>query len=134
MARVNVNRGTRVQFIEIHKMMEPVISKGLDGLVQYAEGWSDERISKETGAGIQTVQGTRKDCFGNLRTASSKEENAARIQALELQVSVLAKNFTELALLHSRLCATLHINKIATVKHLAGIVENMNGADHPGVK
>ncbi len=86
------------------EMMKGVITKNPDGTVQYAEGWSDQRICDEIGfpKGLTAVTNIRRKKFGTVIARSGKAaDNDAlldMIAELRRDLNALSRSVTRLAL------------------------------------
>lgn len=59
---------------------------------RFRDGWTDEKIAKETGAAVQFVTKRREEDFGPLKMPSEIEQERARLDALEARVDAYEKH------------------------------------------
>ena len=119
MAEKTNRKMSRLELIKTHALLEKVIVKMDGGLVRYEDGWSDERVGEEIGVTKRNVQGARTELFGNLQPAARGSADPAELAVVRSAITRLSDQYAELVLKYNDLVATLALNKVAPVKHLA---------------
>lgn len=73
---------------EIYEFLKTVLAKREDGLVEYKEPWTEQRVADKFKVGVSNVAGVRKS-FGNLQHSSRALEG--RVMYLEAKVGDLIR-------------------------------------------
>lgn len=77
---------------EIDLFMGTVIKKFADGVCEYLDGWSDQKVADKFGCTANNVSGLREAEYGLLRPAPPKSPLEERIKKLEDRVLLLEQN------------------------------------------
>lgn len=82
------------------------------GFAVYEEGWSDERVAKETGdhLNVYHIRKLRLEAIGEIRSVT-------RAGTYE-QLADLQSKYNDLILKHNKLVDSLSVNKVLDVRHL----------------
>lgn len=78
-------RATAIQTINAGKLLE-AHCKSNDGIAQYEEGWSDQKIATETGAPLSMVQTLRREMVGNIIERGASTSNV-RLDMIETRLT-----------------------------------------------
>lgn len=123
-SRKTVRKTTRVELIKANSLLEKYLEKMPDGTVQYKDGWDDGKIAMAVALDMPrtSIGNIRNELFGPLRKEGSAVAGAdpARVTALEAELNSMKEKFSQLVLLHQKLCDNLSVNRIVDVRHLRG--------------
>lgn len=125
MSRKIVRRLTQVEVVKMgqllhdHVSLLPKETETSPQLCEYEEGWDDDRIAKEIAADLtaQHAGNLRMNMFGRLFVKSGNDL-AKRVEELERKLTEQGAKMAELISKHDKLCATLTLERTATVNHL----------------
>ena len=102
-------RASRIQILQIGKLLEENIIKAPDGTVTYKPPWTDELIATHVKCASASVAATRREVYGNF--PSNRSADGTRLDALEKLVNELVEKHDKLALL-------LSVNRVTDARHL----------------
>lgn len=125
MARKIARRLTQVEVVKMGQLLHdrvvqlPKQNEDDPQLCEYEEGWDDERIAREIAPDLTAVHAgnLRQNMFGRLFVKAAPEQNK-RIEELERKLAEQGAKMAELISKHDKLCATLTLERTASVNHL----------------
>ena len=99
----------RAQIVKAAAILESNITRLENGLVEYANGYTDAKLAKEVGCELSNIRSLRQELFGRLRTWQPTVATvAARAHPL----------LEELIDKHNKLVVMLAVNRVVDCKHL----------------
>lgn len=125
MARKSARRLTQLEVVRMGQLLHDhvkLIPKEKDEdpqLCEYEEGWDDDRIAKEIAPDLGAVHSgnLRQNMFGRLFVKGAGDQSK-RLEELERKFSEQGATLAELISKHDKLCATLTLERTASVNHL----------------
>lgn len=125
MARKIVRRLTQVEVVKMgqllhdHVSLLPKENEADPQLCEYEEGWDDDRVAKEIASDLTSAHAgnLRQNMFGRLFVKTSVDL-PKRMEELERKFAEQGAKLVELISKHDKLCATLTLERTASVNHL----------------